>query len=128
MNPQELGAQIGTCYQQAMHALAPLLEADTLDTEAVQALHTRTVEALVALGAEREKLDEEARAEVDDAATEQVFELDSDVYATFLEKQRNIEDRSLQSLVSSFGIITQYAFYELLRLQRPDEAARLGIA
>ena len=37
------------------------------------------------------------------------------------------EDAELGRHVQSFNIITQYAFFELLRKQEPAEAQRLGI-
>ena len=36
-------------------------------------------------------------------------------------------DAELYSLITSFNIIGQYANFDLLRQQEPDEAARLGV-
>ena len=37
------------------------------------------------------------------------------------------DDPDLSDLIASFNIIGQYANFDLLRDQEPDEAARLGI-
>jgi hypothetical protein len=36
-------------------------------------------------------------------------------------------ERDLANELSSFNILTQYAFFDLLKRQEPDEAQRLGI-
>ena len=52
-----------------------------------------------------------------------------DVFKPFSEGQQFYmkKDPNLGKLIKDFNIITQYAFFDLLKKQDPKEAERLGI-
>ena len=52
-----------------------------------------------------------------------------DWYTAFKENQQYYfsKDQELHKIIMSFNIITQYAQFELLKKQEPEEAKRLGI-
>ena len=54
---------------------------------------------------------------------------DEDWYAVYMElyKSYAATDSEFGNLLASFNILTQYADFDLLRKQAPEEAARLGI-
>jgi hypothetical protein len=131
MAPHDLGVEIGAIYL----AVYDDVIATVVDRpEAAQATERLTdlkegyIEQLVALGQQREPLDRSSRATVDAAVTSALMSLPEETLAAY---QATIDhyaaDAELNELIRSFNIIGQYASFDLLREQEPDEAARLGI-
>ncbi len=83
----------------------------------------------MALGKQREALDADGRAASDAVVRDGLSSLSPELYAQYQEGQSYYlsQDVELGNLIASFNIITQYADYDLLRSQEPDEAERLGL-
>ena len=131
VTPNEMGAEIGVIYLavygDVIAALADRPESAEA-TERMTTLKDGYIERFVALGQQREALDASGRATVDAAITSALMSLPGE---TLAEYQAAIDDYAadaeLGELIRSFNIIGQYANFDLLREQEPDEAARLGI-
>ena len=130
-SPDELGDSIAVLYLAAYDDVIAAVEDRPDPAEATArliALKDRYIEQLVELGWQREALDPPLRATVDAKISSALMGLPSD---TLTEYQAAIDhyagDTELDTLIRSFNIIGQYANFELLREQEPDEATRLGI-
>lgn len=130
--PQEIGEQVVAIYNETMAEAVDLMEsrpdAATLTSE-LETLKEQAIEKLVALGKAREALDEAGRAESDAVVRAGLAAVPPKVYDAYAEGQSHYlaQDMELGNLIASFNIITQYADYDLLRQQEPDEAERLGL-
>ena len=130
--PEEIGAAVSALYQQAMSEVAGLMgprpDGATLRPQ-VEGLKATYVERLVALGKQREALSAGDRATVDAKITTGIDGLSPELYAAYRESQAHYrsQDLELGNLIASFNIIAQYANYDLVRSQEPEEAARLGL-
>ena len=83
---------------------------------------------MVDLGREREALSPQDRAQADAVLRSRIFSVPSDLFKSYQDVQSAYQsDRDLFNLIADFNIITQYAIFELLKKQLPDEAKRLGI-
>jgi hypothetical protein len=133
LSPEELGDEIGALYLAVYDDVIETLE-DRPDPDEATArlteLEATYIEQFVELGRQREQLDESGRATVDTAISTAIMSLPEETLAEF---QAAIDDYAdpdapeLSELIRSFNIIGQYASFDLLREQDPDEAARLGI-
>jgi len=133
MNPGEVGDAIAAKWSEAIQELVALL-ADQPEPAAVKSevkeLKESYVTQLVALGQMREALSDGAKAQVDagiqaglaGAADAPWFVSYVDIYNAYPE-----DDLEFKNLLASFNILAQYADFDLLKQQEPDEAARLGI-
>jgi len=132
MSPSEIGEKVGDIYLKAMQEITELLkdkpEASTMKPR-VEVMKEMYVQELVALGRLREKLNDSEKGMIDSRLSQKVYSAGSESwYATFNEVQQHyFSDQEFHKLVISFNIITQYADFELLKQQEPEEAARLGI-
>jgi hypothetical protein len=133
MTPDELGDAIGATWSEAMQELVSLLEGQpeaATVTSQVQELKDSYITELVALGHLREALSDSDKAKVDSrtvialgaAANEPWYTSYMDIYNGYPE-----DDLEFKNLLASFNILTQYASFDLLKAQAPEEAARLGI-
>ncbi len=132
MTPTEVGQQIGELYIRTMTELVELLEEKPEVSEVrakVESLKEDCVTKMIDLGKKREALDEPGRSTVDSHIRMEVSSLYSDpVFTGFNEIQQHyFKNQDFHKLVMSFNIITQYANFELLKKQEPEEAQRLGI-
>jgi len=77
----------------------------------------------------REALDESGRSTVDSQINMKMNSLyKAPWYATYNDVQQHyFQDRDFHKVIISFNIITQYASFDLLKKQEPEEAQRLGI-
>ena len=130
VTPSDLGDRIGDTYLAALEDVVALLAArpegpDTLG--AVAELKESYVQVLVELGREREALAPADRTEVDGTLRARAGDVPSDLFAEFQAAVADYYDidSEVAELVASFNIITQYANFELLAQQDPDEAARV---
>lgn len=133
MTPADLGNQAGELYVQALSELADLMEArppaDELRPQ-VEALKESYVSRLVELGKKRESLDATGRSSFDSRLRMKINGVPSEVFTAYAEGQQHYQQagaRELAKLIGDFNILTQYANFELLKKQAPEEAERLGI-
>jgi hypothetical protein len=131
--PDALGQQIGALYVQALSEVTDLLRdkpAPAQVSASVERLKETYVRQLVELGRAREALDASGRAGVDAAIRAKVDAIAGEPwYANYGEVTQHYlaQDADLHALVVSFNVIGQYANFDLLREQEPDEARRLGV-
>lgn len=133
MTPQELGDKIGAVYVGSLEAVTQLLaqkpDAATVLPQ-VKALQEQTIQELIELGKQREALGAAERASVDNAINSALTKIANETwYKTYTELSQYYfdKDQDLQKALASFNIIGQYANFDLLKQQEPQEAARLGI-
>lgn len=132
LTPAELGKKIGDLYVQALSEVTEMLKEKPEVAEVrpqVEQLKEKYIQQLVELGRKREALDSSARAAADSQIMIKVNALSRESwYATFNEVQQHyFQDRDFHKLVIGFNIIGQYANFDLLKKQEPEEAQRLGI-
>jgi hypothetical protein len=133
----ELGTQIGATWSEAIQKLVPMLEG-TPPMASLQApvaqLKEEYVQKMVALGRQVQTLDAERQQEVYDRAQD-ILDATAGTdwftrYVTLYDQYAANTDQASQDfaiLLSTFNTLTEYAFFDVLKEQDPDEAARLGI-
>lgn len=130
---ESLAAAVTDTYVEGMQALVALLESRPDPASAlpqVQALKEEYIQQFLVLGGQRKTLSEADRAQVDSILWRTLPELaNEDWYGEYDAAWAYYQgiDLQLANLVASFNILTQYADFELLKKQSPEEAARLGI-
>ena len=134
--PEGLGEAIAETYFEAMTELQTMLAArppaDQLATD-LAALKERHIQTLVELGAEREAMEAGDRSTVDSTFQGMMWGPDAPdavrdlAWMTDAQTHYRPSSNDIANDIASFNILTQYAVYELLREQEPEEAARLGI-
>lgn len=132
MSPEELGEKIIDQYSKALTELAELLQDTPEAAEAVQnvdALKEKHIQELVALGKVKEALEEADRSKVDLTLRIGLQSIYSKpAYTNYTEAiNPYLKDNDFYKILAEFNIITQYADFELLKEQAPEEAQRLGI-
>lgn len=133
MSPAELGEAIGNVYKEAIEDVAAAM-ADRPEAAALrpklETMKEGYVQHLVDLGRAREALGPGDRATVDSKVRIAISLVPTATFTAFAEGQSHYisKDRDLANLIASFNVITQYADFELLKKQAPDEAKRLGVA
>ncbi len=130
--PEEIGKQIGDIYVQAMADLAVALKDKPAVSEVkgkIETMREGYIQKLVALGKLREALSTADRSKADSQINMKVNGIyNTPDYATFNEIQQHyFSEQSFHKIIMNFNILTQYASFELLKQQEPEEAARLGI-
>lgn len=130
--PGELGDQIGELYLAAYDDVIALLadrpDAASAATE-LATLKEQYIQQFVVFGHQREALGEADRATVDAHITLAVDTLPDDTYDAYQQAWTDYRsDAEMAELIAAFNIIGQYANFDLLREQAPQEAARLGVA
>jgi hypothetical protein len=133
----ELGKQIGATWSEAIQKLVPMLEG-TPPIASLQApvaqLKEEYVQKMVALGRQVETLDVEQQGDVY-ARAQDILDATAGTdwftrYVTLYDQYAANTDQASQDfaiLLSTFNTLTEYAFFDVLKDQDPDEAARLGI-
>lgn len=133
VTPPELGLQIGDLYERALSDLTEQLRGrpdGAAVTASVRDLKASYVRQFVELGRARETLGEQDRSAVDAAIRAKLAAAANEPwYATYSDITQHYagRDAEFHELLVSFNIITQYANFDLLKSQAPDEAKRLGI-
>jgi len=133
LGADELGSQIGTLYVAALRDAALALK-DKPDVATVRSqieqLKNDTISKLVELGRAREAMSTADRAKVDAKITAALSAAGGeDWYATYTDVWNHYSgvDADFANLVAAFNVIGQYANFDLLKQQAPEEATRLGI-
>ena len=128
---ENLGEKIGSSYIETLKQIVAMLndKPPAADAKAMLTdMKNWTIELMVDLGREREALPETDRATVDRILSSRIAGVPSDLFKEYQAGQMHYkDDRELFRLIADFNIITQYANFELLKKQLPEEAKRLGI-
>ncbi len=131
-DPTELGNEIGLKYIEMYEELNFLVsnrpDVDTLKPLLLD-LKNKYIENFINLGKYNEEMSDADKSAASAIAWGEMLKIDSAVRDS-VEKARMEywnKDMELGNLIGEFNIITQYAFYDLLREQLPEEAERLGI-
>jgi hypothetical protein len=131
VTPDDLGDMIGEVYLAGFgDVVALLIDRPDPATAAAElsALKEQYIEELVALGRLREGLSPADRAIVDARIGAALNRIPADVFAGYQQALTDYEsDSESAALIRDFNIIGQYANFDLLREQEPEEAARLGL-
>ena len=128
----ELGKAIADNYLEALKKVNELTKdrPDPKDlTPKVEALKEETIKEMVALGQKVAALDEAGKKKAEAKMAMAFSATPMDVFKPFSEGQQFYlqKDPNLGKLIKDFNIITQYAFFDLLKKQDPKEAERLGV-
>ena len=133
MTADEVATAVAGSYGDAMQELVSLLD-ERPDAAAalpkVQTLREDYIHKMVALGHQREALNESDQAQVDSLLRSMLGEFAEETwYEDFnsLWSHYSEIDLELANLIAGFNTLTQYADFELLQAQSPDEAERLGV-
>jgi hypothetical protein len=129
----DLATSISGAWAEAMQRLVALLrekpEASTVQAD-VADLKEEYIQRLVEFGRERLQLSPSDQAQVDSLVSQALLGMASERWYTdytALYQHYSTGDLEFANLVAGFNILTQYAFFEVLKVQAPEEAARLGI-
>ncbi len=130
--PRALGEAIGQTYQQTLAEFATLVAgypAPAALADQVSELKGRTVQKMLTWGRLREVLSPAERKVVDAATLAALQRTDKAHWQAFTEATSHYRavDNELANTIASLNIVTQYAAFELLKEQSPDEAKRLGV-
>jgi len=134
MSPDEIGKQVGDIYLKSMTEAVNLTKSkpDAAKVKPqLQKLKDSAIKQLVELGKQRQGLSAADKSKIDSKVSMAMNTVPQDVFTKFSEacnyyigKDANNETNML---LTSFNTITQYADFELLKKQEPNEAKRLGI-
>jgi len=126
-----LGEKIGSSYVETLKQVVAVLKSKptAADAKAMLAdLKTWTIELMVGLGKEREAMSVKDRTVVDLVLSNKISGVPMDLFKEYQDGQAFYKgDSELFNLIADFNIITQYANFDLLKKQLPEEAKRLGI-
>jgi predicted small lipoprotein YifL len=130
-SPENLGKKIGSSYIETLKQVVAMLN-DRLPAEEIKAMlkemKAGTIDLMVGLGKEREAFPPADRAAVDLILSNRISGVPADLFKEYQDGQAYYKDDSeLFNLIADFNIITQYANFDLLKKQLPEEAKRLGI-
>lgn len=132
LTPVEVGEKISNLYSQALEEVGAIVKDSPPASEvgpALAQLKEKYVQELVELGKKREAMEDADRSKVDLNIRIGLQALYGEpVYTAYSEAvTKYFPDEVVRELLADFNIITQYANFELLKQQEPEEAARLGI-
>lgn len=140
--PEEIGQAVADVYVQAFADLGAALADhpdETVALDRMRELRERHIQDLVALGRKIETLSEGGKATVQSAVSrvqsglqydpeiKPIYEAYTALHGHYREAGVMSANREFNQLFASFNILTQYAFFDLLKRQNPEEAERLGI-
>jgi len=132
-DPAKIGDEVAQIYIQTFVETADLLKGSPPAEEIakpIAELKEKQITRLVELGKKIEGMSAADKAvvqsKVSAAYRDPKFKEAFAVYSA--ERNKYIDDKELYANLKSFNILTQYAFFDLLRKQAPEEAERLGVA
>jgi hypothetical protein len=128
---ENLGKKIGSSYIMTLEQVTAMLN-DRLPAGELKPMlidmKAGTIDLMVGLGREREAMSGKDRAMVDQVLQNRITLIQTDLFKKFQDGQSFYKsDAVLFNLIADFNIITQYANFDLLKKQLPEEAKRLGI-
>ena len=140
--PEEVGKAVADLYISALETLNQTL-ADHPSADAavplLREIHDQHVDGLVTLGRRIENMTSDQEAIVAAAVSKAQSGLQYDeqlkpIYTAYQALNKHYiqtgamsNSETFRSLFNGFNIITQYAFFDVLKKQEPEEAKRLGI-
>ena len=134
MTPEALGQQIGAVYVESIAEVTKLVADRPAAAEVkpkIEEMKESYIQRLVELGWKREALGDADKAIVDGEIRSALdaFYRDEAQWNAFNEAAQYYaaEDFEVNQLLVSFNVIGQYANFDLLKEQEPEEAERLGI-
>ncbi len=133
----QLGKQVAATWSEAIQKTLPLMEG-TPPAASIQpqmaTLKEEYVQKMVALGRQIWALPASDQQSIYDRAVDILSSEGATdwflSYKDLYERYAALSDQASQDLavvVASFNTLTQYAFFEVLKANDPDEAARLGL-
>lgn len=131
--PQAIGDAVGALYIDTMRQVTAALEGKP-EVDVAKAKLTEikadAVGKLVELGRKRAALDGAGKAAADRGVRGAMRRVPPEVFEAFsaAHKHYATADREMGDLLASFNVITQYAAFELLKKQAPEEFERLGLS
>ena len=130
--PKAMGEVVATLYVDTMKSVTEAVEGRPEAAEVrpeLERIKAEAVERLVELGRKREALDDADKAVFDRQVRGAMRGVQGEVFQAFSEAHKHYmeADRELGDLLASFNVITQYAAFELLKKQEPEEYERLGL-
>jgi hypothetical protein len=130
--PKDLGELISRTYIEMIDEVRPFVESRPEPAQLqprLEGIKARYIETFVAYGRQREAMSESDRALVDSAALVYLSANGPTEVDWANEATADYEDSypELGATLGEINILSQYAYFDLLRQQSPDEAARLGI-
>ena len=132
-DPGKLGDAIAATWVEAMQKLNTLIQSKPEATAIrgqVERLKEEYIGRLVELGRQREALSANDKAQVVLRTAAGLNAVSNETwYADYMTLYQHYStgDQDFANLLASFNILTQYAEFDLLKKQSPEEAARLGI-
>ncbi len=133
MTPEEIGDEIAETYVNSIKKLGTLVKGHPAPEEVkedFEKLKEETIKKMVELGKAREKLDQSGKNSINMSLYTKMGKVQElSEYPIFQKavQHYNSVDPDFSAELSKFNIITQYAQFELLKKQEPEEAKRLGI-
>lgn len=132
MSPQDMGKAIVDIYMEGLTTIAGMADNPPPLEEAkatLAALKEDMITRLVEFGRIKEAMDASDKAAVNSALTSAFMHIDQNLFNKYNDTLAHYrsQDMDFANEIASFNIITQYADFDLLKQQEPDEAARLGI-
>jgi len=130
---QGIGEQVGTCYHRALAEVDEILKKET-DPKTIEsgleAIKDKAVTELVKLGHMRESLSEKEKEDLDAVIMQAMRLVDMDHWNALNDATNSFQADHFEiaEILFEINIITQYADFELLRAQSPEEAKRLGVS
>lgn len=128
-DPDQLAEEIAENYTACMGELEEIL-ADRPDPETLKPmledLTDRYIGIFVELGHQVATYDSTTVDEIGRGVMSSLYGIDIQ-WMTDASSHYHSIDPEVSSMISELNIITQYAFFDLLRDQRPSEAERLGL-
>lgn len=132
---EEIAKNIATTYQEGFVEFEKILDkypkANQEMKDEFEKLYDETLKKMVAFGKLVEQKDEADKEKIGSLVFSHVMDMDNlqGILNKFNDRTFEISkfDEELDHKMTHFNIITQYAFYDLLKKQNPEEAERLGI-
>lgn len=132
VDPEALGNRIADEYVEMYYDLDELLSRE-LDIEELWPeltdLKEEYISRFLEMGVVNEEMSDQQKAVVSSTTWSRFNSMDTEVLNSVNDaiiRYRQL-DNDLANEISDFNILTQYTFWDLLREQEPEEAARLGI-
>ena len=129
---KKLGIRIGDIYLDSMAQVLKLVEdkpeVDVLKPK-VNELKEQIIQELIPLGVIKSEMDEAQKNMVNMDIHRHIRNLEREDLQSLTDAINHYRslDNDLANDIADFNIITQYADFELLKKQRPDEFERLGL-
>jgi len=131
-SPKDLGAAAAKIYVDTVTKVTAALEKKpSVDDarKAVTELLDAAKKSLVEIGKKREAMKAGDRSNFDRAMMKGMRGVSGETFSKFgkLQMEYQKQDSKLGTLIAEANIITQYAAFELLKKQKPEEAKKYGI-